>query len=530
MKKLISIIKKNFLVTISSRLSLVLMFGGPIFLMLLVGAGLSDSGLGSVEASIYYSEDTEFTEAFSQALIEDSFILTKTSSLEECKDNVRSSGKNLCIEVRKNDVDIPDSVDLSKSEMEKAGVGYSVDLFPDFSKPRTVWGIISRVRVIVEGFSDRIRGASSDKVRDKFDEFSNMVDESYIDVHGVISKLEVARDKIKESYEILPNVTSNGKIENQISSIRKNLNTAKSLIPPEYDYLFNPLFSDLDTLETAFENGGYNLIPKSRVNIKNQIEVIDQIITKLEYIKDDLEEISKESDEIGELNWNYVLHPIPLNYGTISGDNLKSDNTELTFIDYLFPSLISFFVLLISFFISVNLISREKSSDASIRNSLSKASKFTFFFANFITIFVIVLVQIILLVLIASPFLSFSIFSNTLFFFCVLLISVPFFIVLGMIFGELFENQETSILVSISAAIVFIVFSSLITPSETLPGLIKEIVSYSPLVVMETLFRRLFVFNSNLSQNLFLILLQAGITFITFWFSVFVFYLGKRKR
>ena len=530
MKKLISIITKNFLMIASSKISLIILMAGPILLMFFIGVGLADNGLNNVPASIFYEEETEFAELFSNSLEANSFVLSKTDSLESCKNRVRSSGDSLCIELSKVDYDIPKDIGINKEEAEKAGVGYSVNIHADFSQPRTVWGVISGVKNVVEQFSIGIRESSSGKVKEKFEVFSVIIDAEADSILKAINILEKAERRIIDQLSEMPGDIASTSIQDSISLTRQNIESAINHLPSEYHYLLSPIDQELSSIENNLNLMGYNSLDSPQELIVSQVGQLRYAINKLENTRDNLQYLDKENDKLIDLNWDYVLHPIPVSYEALASEELKSNNTELEFIDYLFPSLISFFILFISLFLAVNLISREKSSEATIRNTLSKASGLTFFVANFITIFLIVIIQIFILMTIASPFLKFSIFSNYSFLGIILFSSISFFILIGMLLGKIFETQETSIIVSISISIILIIFSSLITPQETLPKLIKTIVSVSPLVIMESMFRRIFIFDSTVVQNLQLIIAQTSATITAFIITIITFHISEKRR
>ena len=64
MLKIPSIIKRNLIILSRSRLSTLIMILGPIFLILIIGAGLGDTGLRNIQADIYISNQSVFTDNF----------------------------------------------------------------------------------------------------------------------------------------------------------------------------------------------------------------------------------------------------------------------------------------------------------------------------------------------------------------------------------------------------------------------------------------------------------------------------------
>ena len=64
MVKLLSIIKKNFLILVHSKLSSLILIFGPIFLILIVGFGAGSNSLKNIETNVYVVENSNFSENF----------------------------------------------------------------------------------------------------------------------------------------------------------------------------------------------------------------------------------------------------------------------------------------------------------------------------------------------------------------------------------------------------------------------------------------------------------------------------------
>jgi len=176
MLKVISIIKKNFLIIFHSKLSSLILILGPILLIIIIGIGLGGTGLRDINANIYTEEKSEFSDAFIENLRARSFIVEESSSLQQCINDVRTADKNICIELKKSEVAIPKEFNITQEEIRKSGLGYSVILHADFSKQRIVYGIINSVQIAVNDFSSRIREGMSFKLKNSLQDYDDKLE------------------------------------------------------------------------------------------------------------------------------------------------------------------------------------------------------------------------------------------------------------------------------------------------------------------------------------------------------------------
>ena len=99
--KFLSLLHKDFLLLIHSKLSYLIVFIGPILLMLLMGTFLSDTSIKNIQTGVYSQDKDEFYNSFVSKLRENSFLIHEDSTLQNCMDNVESSKYHLCVEVIK---------------------------------------------------------------------------------------------------------------------------------------------------------------------------------------------------------------------------------------------------------------------------------------------------------------------------------------------------------------------------------------------------------------------------------------------
>ena len=230
----------------------------------------------------------------------------------------------------------------------------------------------------------------------------------------------------------------------------------------------------------------------------------------------------------GNFNLNKFIDPIPLSYSSITEETLSNSSDNLNLVDYILPSLISFFVVFSSLMFSSSLIIKERSSNAHIRNYLSKSSGVSFVLGNLIFLIITILFQVFILLLFAKFSINQSISENwfplTLF----IGLGVSIFSSLGMVLGYIFNTRDTVILSAVCISLIFIIFSPLVNPIETMPELLKEVFSKSPAVIVEQEVSRVLFFDSGI-QGAYNILLLSIMFLILFVSSVILHNISKER-
>ena len=484
---LINIINRNIRLFLNSKLFLLLMVLGPLILIAIVGAALQDTSIKNVKAGIYkISKDSgDFGESFIQGLRYESFNIQNELNEEVCKQKVRDSETQVCL------------------VMTEQNEGALVDLYVDFSKPRIVWGIIGTIQSVVEEEAKARRSITINILKQETENTIIKINEKEIKIQNAINRLndiESQLEEAEETYESLREITENS--EKEISTMISELESIGNPI-------LYPLISNLKDIKTNLQNINNELNENPITPIKSDIRTTR---TDLEQTKRELENVRRDLEEIRASDIERIMNPIELKYQSVSENQEIQGKVKgsLGFLDYLFPSFLIFFMLFGSIVFAAILRIRERTSNAYIRNIVSRASGFSFVFGDFITCLMLVSVQITIILFVASFFLNLSILPNLISLIMTILAISSLFTLIGLAIGSLVNSQESAIITSISISLLLFIFSSIITPIETLPSLIASIVSYSPLTLLETKLRIILIFSSKKP-----ILLLEAISLIT---------------
>ena len=302
-----------------------------------------------------------------------------------------------------------------------------------------------------------------------------------------------------------------------------------------YDGMGNPLYSQkyfstyyldqtsiklknlkdkLDDLSTSLNSGSENIVFLDdqfddlilQFNIlMDQIELINDMLeqeiqTTDDYIKkmdkaiikltDIAEKLDADLETFAGVSPDQAASFVkPISYSFESLLNVKS-------IALLFPMLLVIVITFISLLFSNIVTLSEINSKSFFRNLITPVSQFDFTLGLVITNLIIVLFQVLVLFFVAEFSFAIPIFNGLLLdslLVCSVLILI--FVFLGMSFAYFFENQQTSILITTLFALGFFLFSATIAPLEVMPKSASLIASFNPVVIGESIFRKIFLFH-----------------------------------
>ncbi|MBU1199281.1 MAG: ABC transporter permease, partial [Nanoarchaeota archaeon] len=231
--------------------------------------------------------------------------------------------------------------------------------------------------------------------------------------------------------------------------------------------------------------------------------LVNNNLEKFDLINNAMTELTSNIKNISVLTPDSIINPI--------STEVKPLTTNKKTLDYLFPSLLILIIMFVSILLSSSLVMREKSSNATFRNLIAPINNYVYVLGTFLTSLFITMIQILIIVLIASLFFNMSVFQNfgTVLIIIILIISI--FSCIGIIISNLFKSEETSTIASIILACIFFMFSSTIVPIEKMSATMAMFARANPFVVAEFLLSKAFLFNKTLasmSGDLIVILIQ----------------------
>jgi ABC-type multidrug transport system permease subunit len=177
---------------------------------------------------------------------------------------------------------------------------------------------------------------------------------------------------------------------------------------------------------------------------------------------------------------------------------IETVTPEKSHLDYLFPSLIVLLIMMIGILLSSTLIIMEKNSKAYFRNFTTPTNDVVFTIATFLTSVIIMLVQITLVLIIATFLFSTNFSGNIVNIGIIIILISALFVLIGMAIGYLFNTEQTGMIGAISISSIFLLTSDLILPIENMPIYVQKFAEYNPFVIGADALKKLILFSSNL--------------------------------
>jgi ABC-type multidrug transport system permease subunit len=233
-------------------------------------------------------------------------------------------------------------------------------------------------------------------------------------------------------------------------------------------------------------------------------------------IKSDMDSIKRDIDSIQVKESSNIVSPIRTAIKPIVSE---------TYLNYMFPGLIALVVMLVSLLFAQTLVMMEKKSSAYFRNMVTPTKEGLFIFSNFLTTFLLIMLQTSLILMVSTLVFKVDIFANILPTTISLLMIIALFTLMGVIIGMVFSSQETSTLAAVTFGSIALFLSDVILPLESMPTYIMNIARFNPFVLSEYLLRSTIVFNTPIID-----LLKepySGIMPIFFLFIIYIlFFIG----
>ena len=465
MKNFFSCVSKDLKLFGRSKVSAFVTIVIPLLIVLFIGFAFNSTTLQGIKIGVYSSSFSDITESLIDDFEEQSYKVIKENSEEECIKNVKYANTAICIVFPPNLKDI--------------GNEYPIVFNADDSRVNIVYTLIESIKTKVtvkssetgENLVNEIISVLNNAQADLEKEKQNLKD-----TEAGFSEIDSKADETLSSVSDLDNVI--GKIEDA-KTIAEKLNSSDSEVIG--------LKTKLD--ETIIDA---NLV-------KDGFESVDEIKSKNTETKIKINKISGQIDEILEnlkslrtTEAEEIVSPIKT--------EIKPINAGLKNSDFLFPTLLALTVLFGSTILASVMVLKEKKTRAYFRNFITPTNDFTFFISLYISCLIILVFQIAVLLTGLYFIVDLPLFNYLFSILLILFISASAFIFMGMFIGYLFKNEEVALLVSISVLTLFLFFSNTILPLETVTGDFQRYASYNPLVVTDSILKKVILFNLDLGS------------------------------
>ncbi len=554
MNNILKLIIKNLKMFFRSKISALVLILAPLLIVLLVGMAFDHSNSIGIKVGVYTPENNEYVDDFVASMNERDFRAINYDNTSYCINDMKKGIVHACI-------DFPPDFDFDLNYQK------DVTFYVDYSKVNLVWMIMESVSDVFASRSSKIGEELASVLLTKLSNSKEELKKRVIDVKDITEKNTQIKNQEQEIINILQSSKISyadiplGETKNTITKVRddlssnidtarNNLNSLKSALAvmglsfEERNETNNLIESGLDSLDDAKRslistNSNYSMVKLgSMINqIYNEMNsLIEQVestnnkfIQSKEKASYNKEELDKNLDKLKTINQSISsiideISSIQITDAAAISNPVKVDikhiSSKKTYLNYLFPSMLVLVAMFISLLLGTTMVMSEKHGPAFFRLSISPVKKFSTLLSIFLTVVLIVSIQMLVILLLSAYFFSTKIFIVISPILIILSIGVAFFTLLGMIIGYMFKSEATGVLGSISFGSILLLTSGIIIPIESVPKTLKDIIQYNPFIILENMIREVIHYNTYLMEfwkEFSIIGIMAIILFLIMW-------------
>ncbi|MBU1204011.1 MAG: ABC transporter permease [Nanoarchaeota archaeon] len=491
----LEILKKNFKLLLRSKTSALIVFLGPLILMLLISLAFNSSSLYDISIGTYSSSYSELSNSLIEKLEGDAYNVVKIDNEESCKNSVKDGTVHICA------VFPPDM------NIQTEG---NIVFYVDESRMNLVWSIIGSISTKISTKSTELSTILTTKLMNALQKTEEIVSQEgnnivsiktkLVDIKNVVSEVESDLDIIE--------IANHSQLETELDEIKDRLNVSSSVFS-DMEELIARISADITTT-LAVKNSSTTSLKQVRLDLNTQIEDANKL-------KEAIDNIKKEVDAIEIKDVQKIVTPI--------STDIKPITSQGTHLKYSFPTLLLMVLLFAGIFLASTTVIEEKKSQAYFRNFITPTKDFTYIISDYIFCLLILTIQTIIIFgvmsIITKTVISATMLPNLV---LGLLLASTAFIFLGMAIGYFFKDEETASIGSISIATIMLFFSNTILPIESLPTTVREIVKFNPFIIAETIIRRIYLFGETIKG------VTTPVIFIAVYVVIFIIlaFLGRK--
>lgn len=345
------------------------------------------------------------------------------------------------------------------------------------------------------------------------------------EVNATIAAVEASFTSVRFPYnksrftEVYTRINQiNARLQETIATLESTGNlTEISLAQTQY------ILEEIDTVITSLD-AIYIQLVSTEEGLAVHIANIDAGVENLDGLSTSFDTYIAKFSSFGETDAEKFLHPISATFIAVPSEEIA------TKIQLLFPILLIFMITFISILLSNMLVLNETHSPAYFRNFLVPVADILFTTGIFLTALIVVSMQIIVLLAVAHFNFGVDLLQNLPTFILSIILATIVFVEIGMIFGYLVRQRQTSLLLSLFFSLILFFFSNIVYPLEIMPQVAAIVARFSPFVVAQDIFREVLFFGAGISDQA----LQFSVmSFYIVFCGLLVFaayYLNKMRR
>ncbi len=539
------LIKKNMKLLLRARASVLIIILGPLLLIFLAGLAFDNTNMYSVKIGTFSEKYNSLSESFIERLARADFQMTRYSDKGECVRAIKEGSIHACLV-------------FSPQFTLNKNANNEITFHIDYSKLNLVWTLLSVMTQQIEARSQEISKnltaqiiAAIESTKKSLIEYEHNLPEiitandqasrllsdisvnlEELDLHidpnelG-LTELANSKDRIKHwvdnSLEIGDSALTKSRSLLSVADTVIKTGDASENVKTAFRDRLKDILQDMGVLQERF----HSTKEIAAEEFSAYTEMINGITGKITQLKSKLLAAGAARDgslqhtsRIKELLDSSLLQLIALQklfqqvIPVLEGIQVTDTETivspivttiqpvvaERSYLNYLFPTLVVLVVLFTSMLVAPLLLILEKNSPAYLRNFLTPTSDAVHIVATFVTCFVLLFAQLLIILVIAALFFTSPVLSNVVTTLTASVFLITCFILMSMILGYFFDSEATANLAAVSLSTVFLFLSNTIVPLESMPPLVASLMAFNPFVLGAEMLRKTIIFQFSLVQ------------------------------
>ncbi len=538
--------QKNLKNLIRSKGSALIVIFAPLLMILILGLSFNTTSKYGLNIGIFSVAETPEVAALIESLKEQEFTVAKYETIDKCVEDIKRAVMHTCLDLpvslkvdSNKQAEIKYYVDQSKINLvwmvqqtlaqkfevqeQQLSESLSKDILTKLSETQAkINAEKARVGTTKEKNNAAVKGTEGVKadlgtidftiptttyntaVVDVFKTEISMrlsnTSQAIVDAKAMLAKMNTTSAEKKKVEVML------AKVDEAIQGTTGFLNAGGPGSLQEVSALMGVLQSDIESTKAKL-NAAAEKIKTNNGNLDSVKLTISESITLLEGTQATLDQINTNLQSQKVTDAKVVAQPLVTTIETVSA--------EKTYLNYLFPVLLTLVIMFSSLLLGTSLVMMEKNSPAFFRNFFLPIRKVTFILSIYLTNVILILIQVVIILGLALVFLP-DILNLLPMMALILFLAASIFTFLGMVIGYIYTSEETGVLASISLGSLLLFVSGTIFPIEGTSAMVRSVIEFSPFVITERLIREVLIFNAAFDLLWVDLLLLLGYTLVLF--------------
>lgn len=522
--KLLRIIGKNLKVLFRSRTTVFVLLLAPIIIVLLLALTFHNASAYKVTVATYSKSYSSVSNSFLEKLGKENTV-RKALSEDLCITAVKLDLTSVCVVFPEN----------LKVEQGKKN---TIAIYVDPSKANLAWQVANSLSASINTEKSEISTDLTNQVL----KVMSVADKMLVDNMDEVSSLKNTTSELQQNLieinagiknmdlNFNPKLFMQAELEKDADSILEELKNAETGIDKaaakvksssaqnnekdQIDQYLNQAKASLSAAQNKTESPGLKAdIAALSKNVEETAKRIDAAYYQRDLVLKIMEKMqpkfnqSMEDITMVEAVFNdahFALNNMRISDASTIANPIDTEIKTIvsgkTHLGYVFATVLAIIVMVVSLLLSSSLVIKEERSKSFLMNYMTPVGDFWFVIAMYLSLLVVVGIQLTILLGIIGWLFESSIMANLVSVSLVVFVCVSFFILLGMLIGYMFKSEYSVTLVSVSLALLFLLISDMLLPLQSAPKIMQEYISYNPFMLSQNLFKQTILFGHQLPR------------------------------